>query len=93
MIVNVYAVFDAVAKVFLPPFVQANDGLACRSFVRAVNDRASQLGQFPADFQLYRIGSFDDQTAVLESEVPPHALGSGVHYVQDDGGPVVRDRG
>jgi len=86
MIVNVYAVFDSVAKIYLPPWVQANDGLACRSFVHAVNDRSNQLGQFPADFSLYRVGTFDDQTGVLEAEVPPHALGSGVHYVQDEGG-------
>lgn len=64
MIHGVYAIFDSKAAAFLQPFVSSNDGTAARA-VRAAAVGQSQLAQFPEDYTLMRVGSFDDVTGRL----------------------------
>lgn len=68
MIKNLYAVYDSKAVVFSQPFQAPNEHVAARDFARAVNDPQSDLFHSPADFSLVAVGTFNDDTGVLESK-------------------------
>lgn len=60
MLLNVYSIRDAKAETFSLPFYQHNDGLAERNFRNLVNEPNSHVNKNPEDFDLYHLGSFDD---------------------------------
>lgn len=73
----VCAVRDLKADTFSSPFCEASEGTAVRAFQEAVNDPQTMLSKYPADFELVRLGTFDDETAVFDCGLPRQiALGS-----------------
>lgn len=65
MIIRCYSVFDRKALQYYPPFYQATDGLAVRSFGDLANDPQTNVGRHPADYVLFYIGDYDDQKGAL----------------------------
>lgn len=69
MISGVYALKD-VKVGFWKPFTQPNDAVAKREFDNLVNGSADTfIVQNYQDLELYKIGSYDDETGVLTSDV------------------------
>ncbi|QCQ84574.1 nonstructural protein [Blackfly microvirus SF02] len=66
----VYSVHDKAAGAFLPPFFQRAKGEAIRAFEAAVKDPAHQFHQHATDYVMYELGSFDDQTGLLDTAEP-----------------------
>lgn len=66
------AVQDRKSELYASPLVFVNDADAIRSFVDAVNreDAQSLIYLHPDDYDLFRIGSYDDSDGVLCPE--PH---------------------
>lgn len=75
---NLYSVRDAVGGAFIPPFCLPSDELASREFIFCVNDPSHQFHRFYNDYSLYRIGSFDDKTGILEPTDGPVMVITGV---------------
>lgn len=72
MIYGVYSIRD-VKTGFMTPTIEVNDEAAVRNFSHAVVNSDSILFSFATDFALYRIGSFDSDSASLSPEkVPVH---------------------
>ncbi|UYD39229.1 MAG: nonstructural protein [Wigfec virus K19_161] len=67
MNLSIFSVYDSKAKHFHAPYTLQNTAVALRAFSAAVNEPGSQMNQFPADFSLIEIGSYDDATGVLTS--------------------------
>lgn len=65
---NLYSVFDVVANSFASPFLSPNDRVATRSFADLVKDPQSRVHHNPADYSLYIVGTFDDESGIIESE-------------------------
>lgn len=63
----VVAVRDRAADTFGRPFFVAAVGQAVRSFSDEVNrpDKDNQLFNHPEDFDLYEVGTFDDDVGLL----------------------------
>lgn len=70
----IYSVFDSKAVTFCMPFVSPNDATALRDFGNAATDRSLEIGKYPTDFTLFRIGSFDKQTGIVKPETTPVSL-------------------
>lgn len=82
----VCSVFDTVSGVFGQPMFVPTVGVAARAFTDEVNRQAqdNQFYKHPNDFQLFEIGSFDDNAGVLESLVPARlVLAGGVATVSE----------
>lgn len=77
----VCAVRDNAVEAFGQPFFVAHVGAASRAFVDDVRTPDSPAAKHPADYDLYEIGSFDDETAVLVS-ITPKLLLRGVAAVE-----------
>jgi len=63
---KVYSIFDSKAGIFNPPFYQKNAGEASRSFSKIVNEPKSLINEFPEDYVLIEIGTFDDEKGIIE---------------------------
>lgn len=65
---NVYAIYDKKTEEYSTPFFQLRDPNAVRTFQTAVNhkDANNSLNLFPADYDLVKIGTWDNQNGILE---------------------------
>lgn len=69
-----FSIFDAKAAYFNTPFYYAHRGQAIRAAMDLGSDLGTTVGRYPADFHLYEIGSFDDQTGAFTA-IAPLSLG------------------
>jgi len=65
MRLNVYTIYDQAAGAYLRPFFMQSDGQAMRTFTDIATDADHDIGRHPKDYSLFRIGSWDDNTAKL----------------------------
>ena len=72
----VFTVFDSKAAAYLPPFFLHTKGLAIRAFGEAACDSNHQFGRHPADFTLFCIGRWDDNTGKFEQNRSFEDLGT-----------------
>jgi len=80
MISKIFTIYDSKTQAYLTPFFNPTTGGAVRSFEEACRDESSTFHKYPADFTLFEIGSFDDnssQITLLDAKV---ALGCAVEY-------------
>lgn len=70
------AIRDRQVDAFNRPFFVPARGLAIRSFTDEVNRDAKDNPMFnhPADFELFEVGSYDEETAQFETLSPPKSL-------------------
>lgn len=64
------SVKDLAAGTFGPPFFVPNAGVGMRSFANEVNrvDEKNAMFTNPGDFELYQLGTFDDELGLLSRE-------------------------
>lgn len=65
---KLYSIKDTKSK-YMRPFEEVNDDMAIRTLKAISNDKNTQIGMFPEDFELWSIGEFNETTAELTSEV------------------------
>ena len=70
MVYGVFSIYDDKASVYLPPFVAKTVGEADRLFDSVIKDSDSTIASYPADHSLYQIGSYNDDSGLIESVVP-----------------------
>jgi len=70
---NIYSIYDTIAKIFNKPFTEVNDASAKRSF-----ETAGQNQPHSADYNLYHIGYYDDNTGEI-IPVDPEKIAMGIH--------------
>lgn len=66
---NLYSVFDKKGCCYDLVFLASGDADAIRTCDTMVFSRESQFSQYPEDFDLYCVGSFDSRTGVCESSL------------------------
>lgn len=64
------SVRDITADVYANPFTSQNAQTAMRDFAHACRDENSQLFKNPEDFQLFQLGTFDDDLGVIVGHEP-----------------------
>lgn len=67
---QICAVFDVAANAFHKPFYAPAIAAAVRSFHDEVNREAedNQMYKHPGDYELHLLGTFDEETGVVECE-------------------------
>jgi hypothetical protein len=73
MILKICAVKDLAAELYARPMFFQHENLAARSFNNEINrkDDANPLYTNPTDFELYYLGTFDEETGEFKLESPP----------------------
>ena len=62
---KVYSVYDAAAEAYTQPFFCTSAGLAVRAFEQAANEEGHNFWKHSADFTLFEIGDFDQQSGMI----------------------------
>ena len=83
MFLELYSIRDAKAEAYGNPFTQKTKGEALRSFMTAVNDPKTTLHQYPEDFDLYQIGTWNDQNGKIDHLETPKHLAKAIEYVEN----------
>ena len=76
-----YTVHDSCAGVYERPWCARSDGEAMRSFQTIACDATHPIGQHPEHYSIFRVGTWDDNSAKLEPEVPKTHLANAIDLV------------
>lgn len=73
------AVRDITSDLFFAPQAVINEGNAKRAFQEEVNrpDDKNSFYKYPGEYELFVLGTFDEQTAKIEMLDAPKSLGTG----------------
>lgn len=83
MQLNVYRVYDAKIKAYLPPIFERTHEGAIRIFGHAASDPNHAFGKYPEDYYLFFVGIDDDTTGLIEN-VQHEPLGNALQHRQAD---------
>lgn len=64
MRLEIYAIRDTMVG-FMTPFYQANEQVALRNFKIRINNPTSELKAIAENLELYKLGTFDDQSGEI----------------------------
>jgi hypothetical protein len=84
MKLGIYTVHDNKAGAYMQPFFANNAMVAIRMFSDLVNDPEHLFGKHPADFTLFEIGHFDQDSSRIDQPEVHRMLGSGVEFLYPD---------
>lgn len=74
---KIYSFYDEGAKFFGPPVAAQNISMIQRSLRAAAAENAQvPFLQYPAEFIVYEIGAFNEETGAVEPTTPPARLQS-----------------
>lgn len=66
---HIVAVRDLATETFGRPFSVHHPRQAIRSFTDEVNNPESEVGRHAEDYELFQLGTFDDATGELTSDI------------------------
>jgi len=78
---RVFTIFDDKARCYLPPFTLPEQGMALRTFSDCVNSPDHQFGRHPADYTLFELGFFDDNSGIFTKHDHSLQLANGITMV------------
>ncbi len=81
MLLKCFTIYDSKTECYLPPFFQRSTGEAVRIFQDLSVDMDTSIGRHPADYTLFEIGAFDDQTAKFGFKTAFVNLGVAIEHV------------
>lgn len=75
----IVSIHDSATSVFGRPVFVASEGAAIRSFGDEIqrDDPNNEMFRHPGDFDLFRLGAYDDNSGELQPEFPPVLLVKG----------------
>lgn len=80
---KVFSIYDSKVKAYQTPFTFQNSAQAVRSFEVTVNDPKTDFHRWPADYFLFEIASYDDQTGKFVNLDTPFSHGSALSFKKD----------
>lgn len=78
----IFAVRDVKSESYLSLITLATKGLALRGFAEACSDARSPLAQYPSDFMLYELGTYDPSSGRIEAYKVPVWVASASDVVE-----------
>nr|QXN72800.1 MAG: nonstructural protein [Microvirus sp.] len=69
---QIYALRDIRTDAYMRPIFLQNQSVLERSLYDALSDENSLLSSHPEDYQVYKLGSFDEQTGKISPIAPEH---------------------
>ena len=67
---NIYSIKDEVSEEFSTPFYSKNNDTAKRDFYNVIDNPETLYGATPKDFKLFHLGSWNNESGVIDS-IPP----------------------
>jgi hypothetical protein len=70
MELKIYAIRDVRTEAFLKPMFLQNAAVLERALLDARNDENSTLSMHPQDYQVFKLGTYDDNSGEIWAEEP-----------------------
>lgn len=80
MKLKMYSVYDCKVEAYLQPFFMRSKGEALRAWGQTVNDEQTQFCRHPADFTLFEIGEFEENSCKFKIYESKIALGTALEF-------------
>lgn len=77
MITKIFSVYDDKVEAFSTPFFQKTTAAGIRAFTQVAEDPTTNIFKYGADYTLFEIGTFEDNTGEIEYTIPKN-LGNGL---------------
>lgn len=77
-----FSVYDSKAAAFVTPFFCANAAIAIRSFEHAANNEGHDFHRFGADYTLFELGEFQDESGHFNMHAQPLNLGTASSFIR-----------
>lgn len=81
MELKIFSIRDQKSEVFNTPWYKTTHGEAERDFRSAVNDEKTFLYKHPEDFDLYFLGTYDDNTGKFQTLPTPEHVIKAIHCI------------
>lgn len=83
MKIKMFSVQDSKADAYLEPFFSQTTETAIRSFTEAANSTDHHFYKYAADYTLFELGVFDQETGDYEKLVPNKNLGNALTWKEN----------
>lgn len=80
---KVYSLFDSQVKAYMQPFFMRTKGEAVRALMQLLGDSNTNVAKYPQDFILFQIGTYDDETGLIQPNAP-ESLGVAIEFKKED---------
>lgn len=77
---KIFTIRDDKAAAYLPPFYARQNGEAIRMFQDSLTNSQTNFSKWPADFVLFELGEYNEETGVITPLDAPKALGNGLDF-------------
>lgn len=77
---KLFVVYDCKVGAYMTPFFMRSKGEALRAWQQIANDEQSNICKFPADFTLFEIGEFDDESGHVVMHDSKMSLGCALEF-------------
>lgn len=81
MIQRMYAIRDIKGERYNPPFAQNTHAEAERNFMKLVQDPKTDVNQFPQDFDLWYLGTYNSNTGIIDAKTAPEKIADATQFV------------
>lgn len=66
MKLTIYSIHDRKAEIYNRPFYESNEVIAVRNVEMCFSDENNPMFAYPEDFELVRLGTYDDETGKFD---------------------------
>ena len=80
MILKIFTVYDSKVEAYMTPFFERSSGSAIRGFEQTCLDGKSSFSLYASDYTLFEIGTYDDETGMVEAYPSFISLGNGIEF-------------
>ncbi len=80
---SVYTIYDSKAEAYMTPFFVDKDGQALRDFQDVVQNPETPFAKHPEDYTLFKIGTYDPNTAQLKPLETPVSMGLAIEFTNN----------
>lgn len=84
----IYSIFDSKVGAYSRPFYEFSKGSAIRAITEALNDPKTTFAKYPADFNLFELGTFDELSGVIDLHSCPMSIGCLAEFVVNNAAQV-----
>ena len=81
---KIYAIKDQAIEAFSQPFFVQAQGQAVRMFMDESKNEQSQINRHPADFELWYLGEFDEQTGTITGATNIERVARAIDFINKE---------
>ncbi len=80
---KIFTVYDSKAEAYTTPFFSQTTATAIRAFTQAANEVDHDFNRYAADYTLFELGLWDDQTADITTHITLINLGTAITFKKE----------